>query len=58
MAGQYFYDPRPFYGINGHSGLLPLDEVNITYAYPSTILSNLFDVSSDTARLISEIRLA
>ncbi|XP_024360317.1 uncharacterized protein [Physcomitrium patens] len=27
MAGQYFYDPRPFYGINGHSGLLPLDEV-------------------------------
>ncbi|XP_024403968.1 uncharacterized protein [Physcomitrium patens] len=27
MAGQYFYDPRPYYGVNNHSGLMPLDEV-------------------------------
>ncbi|KAG0556581.1 hypothetical protein KC19_11G064600 [Ceratodon purpureus] len=27
MAGQYFYDPRPFYGQNGSNGLMPMDEL-------------------------------
>ncbi|KAG0608790.1 hypothetical protein M758_8G132600 [Ceratodon purpureus] len=27
MAGHYFYDPRPFYGMNMSTNLLPLDEL-------------------------------
>jgi hypothetical protein len=27
MAGHYFYDPRPYYGLNMNTNLMPLDEV-------------------------------
>lgn len=38
MAGNYFHDPRPFYGL-GHTNLVPLDEVRDPKYDPSILKS-------------------
>jgi hypothetical protein len=39
MAGNYFHDPRPFYGL-GHTNLVPLDEVRDPKYYDPSIFKS------------------
>lgn len=54
MAGNYFYDPRPFYGMNNYN-LVPLDEVWNQFTYSVFCRNCLLDRSLSERRLTQSL---
>jgi len=57
MAGNYYHDPRPFYGLNQHN-LMSMDEVCMeNYAVKLVLLDELwFNLSQGFAKALCVVR--